>query len=581
MKIHLAVVALLPLLGSCSSEFDDLGGSRSVTQVIDQLGAPGGLTGQMQAGGNQVLLQWADNSSIETGFRVETAQTPMTTPASVTWWTIVAADQTSFAHATIPGNRYYYRVYAITNTQQSSPSSEISVVTATAVPSSPDPLFADGYSSSSIRLTWDNVSEESGYILERATTAGGPWTTLPGPIGSDVTTFFDTGLPSNAEFFYRVSATNVLGTSPPSNVASASTLANNTFQSTFPTPNDDGLHTSIALLGNVEYIAYYDQTTTDTMFRTGGLVLTADSGASAGSAPGATGTSIAILPGSPATIYIATIGDGALRRSTRPTSGPGGFTQSIVNPAANGWNGLPRLALGGVQHYVARNFLGGVYGTIYWGQTFSGPGSGGNFIDTGNNDDIPSLGLAMDGTGSLHVAYSRSILFSSTYELIWGYKSSGGVNWALTGLTTTGTPGDVSIAVEQLVGGPTPGTWVPHLIYHDKTNGQLVHTWKPSNGVGAGFQTEIIDTVTSADVGAFNSVAMGPGNRLHVAYYDAVGQNLRYARKDPGGVWELRLLDAIGNVGTHTSIAVDTSSGIHVAYRDESNGDLKLVTGSP
>ena len=72
-----------------------------------------------------------------------------------------------------------------------------------------------------------------------------------------------------------------------------------------------------------------------------------------------------------------------------------------------------------------------------------------------------------------------------------------------------------------------------------------------------------------------------PTGRLHVAYYDETNKDLKYARKDPGGVWNRKVLDLEGDVGSHPSIAVDDSGTVHIAYRDETNKRLKIATGAP
>ena len=66
-----------------------------------------------------------------------------------------------------------------------------------------------------------------------------------------------------------------------------------------------------------------------------------------------------------------------------------------------------------------------------------------------------------------------------------------------------------------------------------------------------------------------------------MAYYDELNRDLRYARRDPGGAWVLRLIDSGGDVGGYTSLAVEDSGIVHIAYRDETNGDLKVAAGSP
>src|SRR4051812_49834327 len=104
-----------------------------------------------------------------------------------------------------------------------------------------------------------------------------------------------------------------------------------------------------------------------------------------------------------------------------------------------------------------------------------------------------------------------------------------------------------------------------------------MHVWR--DNLAFPWQSEVIDNTTSADVGAYCSVALsgGAGGRLHVAYYDRINGDLRYARKDGNGAWSRFLVDAQGNVGTYTSIAAESNGTVHIAYRDETNHALKLA----
>ncbi|HUJ11507.1 MAG TPA: fibronectin type III domain-containing protein, partial [Verrucomicrobiae bacterium] len=57
-----------------------------------------------------------------------------------------------------------------------------------------------------ITLNWqDNSNDESGFHIERASEAGGPWE-LVGTVGEDVTSYTDTGLNPATTYYYRVSA---------------------------------------------------------------------------------------------------------------------------------------------------------------------------------------------------------------------------------------------------------------------------------------------------------------------------------------------------------------------------------------
>lgn len=77
-----------------------------------------------------------------------------------------------------------------------------------------------------ITLTWtDNSDNESGFIVERATSADGPFVPVA-RVDADVTTFVDAGLPPASEYLWRVYAFNANGPSATSNAVSRTTRGN-------------------------------------------------------------------------------------------------------------------------------------------------------------------------------------------------------------------------------------------------------------------------------------------------------------------------------------------------------------------
>jgi hypothetical protein len=94
--------------------------------------------------------------------------------------------------------------------------------TTAALPPAPSNLGATAIGSSQISLTWqDHSSNETGFKIERS--SDGVNFTQIALVGINVTSYADSGLAANTQFFYRVRATNAIGDSPYSNVANATT----------------------------------------------------------------------------------------------------------------------------------------------------------------------------------------------------------------------------------------------------------------------------------------------------------------------------------------------------------------------
>ena len=97
------------------------------------------------------------------------------------------------------------------------------------VPVAPTDLTASAASTTRINLSWSAPSDAAetnptGYQIEVSTDAGDNWTVLVADTNSADTRYAHTGLNPDETRHYRVSAINPVGTSPESNVASATTL---------------------------------------------------------------------------------------------------------------------------------------------------------------------------------------------------------------------------------------------------------------------------------------------------------------------------------------------------------------------
>jgi hypothetical protein len=102
---------------------------------------------------------------------------------------------------------YYWRVNA-SNSYDSTSSWSRYRYFRTAVgppPEAPSGLIADAVSSSQIDLTWqDNSSDEAGFKIERGT-GSGAYSQIA-TVGADVTSYSNTRLSANTEYYYRVRA---------------------------------------------------------------------------------------------------------------------------------------------------------------------------------------------------------------------------------------------------------------------------------------------------------------------------------------------------------------------------------------
>jgi probable HAF family extracellular repeat protein len=94
------------------------------------------------------------------------------------------------------------------------------------VPGTPTNVAAVAVSLSQAHLSWTGTSSDaSSFKIERKTGTGGTYQQIAG-VGPTVTSFLDTNLSANTQYYYQVRAANLAGDSSYSNAASATTFAN-------------------------------------------------------------------------------------------------------------------------------------------------------------------------------------------------------------------------------------------------------------------------------------------------------------------------------------------------------------------
>ncbi len=173
----------------------------------------------------QVSMSWNDNSTNESGFRIERSTVGAAGPFVPL--ALLGANATATVSYTdtglTPFTAYYYRVLAYSASGDSAYSNVLSSGTLNAIPNPPSNLRAFATSDTQITVYWsDNSHNETGFKLERSPDSGANWTPLP-TTAANVTTYNDTGLTNTNTYYYRVRSTNAIGDSGYSNIGYATT----------------------------------------------------------------------------------------------------------------------------------------------------------------------------------------------------------------------------------------------------------------------------------------------------------------------------------------------------------------------
>ncbi|MBI4284835.1 MAG: DUF4399 domain-containing protein [Chloroflexi bacterium] len=189
------------------NELGDGPGSSEITVTVALPAAPAGFVATVFSA-TRVDLSWTDSNNEETYTITRSVDgvpdaAPLATPAK---------NVTTFQDNTVTlGHTYAYQVTA-TNVLGTSPAATAQVTTVPPVAPALNPLQAQV--TGEIILTWNNVADETGYRIQRATGATGAFAQI-GQVGSDATTFTDTKALPTTEYRYQVTAFNGLTAAAP------------------------------------------------------------------------------------------------------------------------------------------------------------------------------------------------------------------------------------------------------------------------------------------------------------------------------------------------------------------------------
>ena len=169
---------------------------------------------------SSIRIQWeipSFTSSFEL-FRSESENSGYTSIA------LIDKDSTFYTDSGLPNNKsYYYRLYAKNENGSSDPSETLLARTGTEAPNIPSSMQATGVSINSISLTWGDVDNETGYLIERSKVDEANYQTIRS-LGPDSNSYIDSNLEVNQIYYYRVLAFNSVDSSAVSTSDSGKTF---------------------------------------------------------------------------------------------------------------------------------------------------------------------------------------------------------------------------------------------------------------------------------------------------------------------------------------------------------------------
>ena len=226
----LLTMASALVLSSCG------GSSGGGGQQVMPPATPTGLAAT--AGNAQVSLTW-NASTGATSYTVARG-----TVSGGPYSTTFSSSTTSYTDTTAAnGTKYYYVVAAVNSAGASANSSEVSATpVAPAAPATPTGLAATA-GNAQVSLTWNTSTGATSYNVGRATTSGGPYTTISSPTTNS---YNDTTVTNGTTYYYVVAAANAVGTS-----------ANSAQVSAKPTGSSASIAATINVLANRHAISQY------------------------------------------------------------------------------------------------------------------------------------------------------------------------------------------------------------------------------------------------------------------------------------------------------------------------------------
>lgn len=219
--------------------------------------SPSELSASADSLNQSIVLSWLDNSSNETGFLI---QRQINGGAWDMAYASLPPGAVAYTDNGLAAGTYSYRVIARAACGDSASSHTASgIITAPVCVEAPSDLYATPDSIlGQIVLSWqDNSSNEDGFIIQRQVD-GGEWNVAYASLGSNISTFTDTGL-SAGNYSYRVVANrDACGTSTPTDTVSCQIIT--------PSLPDAPSDLSVAVSGCNVVLSWHDNSDNETGF---------------------------------------------------------------------------------------------------------------------------------------------------------------------------------------------------------------------------------------------------------------------------------------------------------------------------
>ena len=182
--------------------------------------------------------------------------------------------------------------------------------------------------------------------------------------------------------------------------------------------------------------------------------------------------------------------------------------------------------------------------------------------------------IAIDSNDAVHMSYFRW----TNSEFKYATCSSGCTmtsNWNTVSFDSVGSLGtghNPSMAIDSNDG--------VHVSYFDATNNDLKYA-TCSSGCTTASNWNKVSVDTTGDVGYHSSIGIDSNDAVHISYFDETNDDLKYATCSSGCTtasnWNNESVDSIGLTGYYTSIAIDTNDVIHISYFDDTNNKIKYL----